>query len=163
MPQKATRTISQSDDDEDEVLSQYSKAPDSDDRELELYAKAVAEFKVSWQKQKQEKERRFLKSAQAELDDLMNRKRGELDEIMGQMDDIYQDFLSRYTAIEDRKREVLVQIAEKQKILLAISVKKHQEAVEHVQNLEEGQREGIRLVAQSCQDMQGMIDAFMKV
>ncbi|KAG9311022.1 hypothetical protein JVU11DRAFT_8918 [Chiua virens] len=158
MPQKATRTISQLDDDEDEVLSQYSKAPDSDDRELELYAKAVAEFKVSWQKQKQEKERRFLKSAQAELDDLV---RALL--LCPMQDDIYQDFLSRYTAIEDRKREVLVQIAEKQKILLAISVKKHQEAVEHVQNLEEGQREGIRLVAQSCQDMQGMIDAFMKV
>ncbi|KAG9310655.1 hypothetical protein JVU11DRAFT_9235 [Chiua virens] len=132
------------------------------DLELELYAKAILAFKVAWQKQKEETENRFLKSAQAELEDLVNRRTAAIEGSMDQMEDLYQDFLSRYAASEDRKRKLLVQIIEKQRTLLELSVKKHQEAVENVQILRDGQREGIGLVKQAFQDMQGMVDAFMQ-
>lgn len=74
MPSKRngkTRAVSPIEDDDDLLLSQYSRALSSEDHELELYAKAAAEFKVSWQKQRQEKEAIFLQAARAELDELV--------------------------------------------------------------------------------------------
>ncbi|KAI9571859.1 hypothetical protein HD554DRAFT_1732921 [Boletus coccyginus] len=162
MPHKASRSVNLVDDDDD-ALSQYSKAPDSDDRELEVYAKAVAEFKVTWQKQKRDKERRFLKAAQAELDQHVNRKQREVQGIMKEMEETYQEFLLNYAVIEDKKREVILKIAETQKALVALSVRKHQEMVELASDLEESQLEGIKQIEQTCHDFAGMTDAFMKV
>ena len=108
MPQKASRSINFVDD--DDAMSQHSKAPDSDDRELEyvffeplhatntppadsqsvrqgrcrvqgyvrqiytpgfLFVRihAATPHTVTWQKQKKEKEKKFLKAAQAQLDE----------------------------------------------------------------------------------------------
>ncbi|KAH0834022.1 hypothetical protein J3R83DRAFT_11258 [Lanmaoa asiatica] len=159
MPHKASRSVNLMDDDDD-ALSQYSKAPDSDDRELEVYAKAVAEFKVTWQKQKREKDRKFLKAAQGELDEHVVRKKGEIKGIMNEMEETYQEFLLKYASIEDKKREIIVKITEAQKTLVALSVRKHQETVELTQNLEESQLEGLKQIKETCQ---GMMDAFMKI
>ncbi|KAF8553624.1 hypothetical protein OG21DRAFT_1485279 [Imleria badia] len=162
MPHKASRSINLVDDDDD-ALSQYSKALDSDDRELEVYAKAVAEFKVTWQKQKKEKERKFMKAANAELDEHVDRKQREVKGIMNDMEETYQEFLLKYATNEDKMREVVVKIVEAQKTLVALSVRKHQETMEAASNLEESQLEGIRQIKQTCQDFEGMTESFMKV
>lgn len=101
MPHKSSRSINLVGDDDDDALSQYSKAPDSDDRELEYmprpsrctrltslqdickgrcrvqgYVREIhtansraTPHTVTWQKQKKEKEKKFLKTAHAELDE----------------------------------------------------------------------------------------------
>lgn len=87
----------------------------------------------------------------------------------------YQEFLAKYAAIEDKTRDVLVKIIAAQKTLVvcvfsslydphnpafcdlrlqALSVRKHQETVEHTLDLEEGQHEGIEQIKQTCRGMQ---------
>ncbi|KAF8130377.1 hypothetical protein EV363DRAFT_249034 [Boletus edulis] len=173
MPRKASRSINLAEDDDDDDLSQCSKAPDNDDRDIEMYAKAVAEFKVTWQKQKKDKERKFMKTAQAELDEHVERKQAQVREIMKHMEETYQEFLSTYAAIEDKTREVMVKIIDAQKTLVvglfrstveyklplchrafqALSVRKHQETVELTSNLEESQLDSIQQIKQTCWGM----------
>ncbi|KAF8438657.1 hypothetical protein L210DRAFT_1056899 [Boletus edulis BED1] len=163
MTRKASRSINLAEDDDDDDLSQCSKAPDNDDRDIEMYAKAVAEFKVTWQKQKKDKERKFMKTAQAELDEHVERKQAQVREIMKHMEETYQEFLSTYAAIEDKTREVMVKIIDAQKTLVALSVRKHQETVELTSNLEESQLDSIQQIKQTCWDVTDMMEAFMKV
>ncbi|KAF9238384.1 hypothetical protein BU15DRAFT_75317 [Melanogaster broomeanus] len=190
MPPKRTaqsRPVTPYEDDGDDMLSQHSKAPDSDDRELEyvqpldlplrtdlttcttytsddirrVYAKAVAEFKVSWQKQKREKETKLLQATRAELDGQFSGKQKEMEGIAKEMADVHQDFLRKYAIIEDKQREVVTKIIEAQKTLVSLSVKRHQEVIELGQEVEDGQLEGMNQVKQACNDFLGMRDALM--
>ncbi|KIK93759.1 hypothetical protein PAXRUDRAFT_494344 [Paxillus rubicundulus Ve08.2h10] len=144
---------------DDDRVSQNSKTPESDDRDLEVYARAITDFKVSWQKQKREKENKMLQDTQAELDEHLINKEKEIEGTVKAMDEAYQDFLTQYATIEDKQREVITKIIETQNTLLSLSVKRHQKVIKLNQEAEDGQLEGMSQVKQACKDFVEIRDA----
>ncbi|KAL4077657.1 hypothetical protein J3A83DRAFT_1640406 [Scleroderma citrinum] len=122
----------------------------NDDHELECYARAVAEFKVTWQRHKREKEDKFLQAAQAELDKRINDKQAELEGITAKIEQAYQEYMLKTATVEDKMRAVMVAIIEKQKALLSMSVQGHQKVIEMGQDLEGSQVEALRQVKAAC-------------
>ncbi|KIM58181.1 hypothetical protein SCLCIDRAFT_1098458 [Scleroderma citrinum Foug A] len=143
-------------------LSLESRAASSEDHELEFYARAAAEFKVTWQKHRREREKKFLRAAQAELDKHINDKRAELEGIVAKIEQAYQEYLLKTTATEDKMRAVMVAIIEKQKILLALSVQGHQKVIEIGQDLEESQVEALRQAKAACKDYAGLEERLLE-
>ncbi|KIJ60445.1 hypothetical protein HYDPIDRAFT_117151, partial [Hydnomerulius pinastri MD-312] len=167
---------------------------------------------VSWQKQKQEKENKFLQATQAELDEHVralrliglltrmrvetltdgqqaNRDRGAFPgnvshthicvkfsvcvlsgrllclscSLSGCRDEMYQDLLTKYAIIEDKQRAVIANIVEKQKALVTLAVRRHQQVIELGQEVEDGQLEGMSQVKQACKDFVEIKDTLLSI
>ncbi|KAI5993735.1 hypothetical protein F5J12DRAFT_785980 [Pisolithus orientalis] len=121
-----------------------SRLQDTEDQELELYAKAAAEFKVSWQKHKQERENKVLQAVRTELNGYLSGKRAAMEEVTVKIEQAYQNYLAQTTVMEDKIRAVMVAIVEKQQKLLSLAVQKHQKVIEVGQDVEAAQTEALR-------------------
>lgn len=125
---------------------------DTEDQELELYAKAAAEFKVSWQKHKQERENKVLQAVRTELNGYLSGKRAAMEEVTVKIEQAYQNYLAQTTVMEDKIRAVMVAIVEKQQKLLSLAVQKHQKVIEVGQDVEAAQTEALRHIKTACKD-----------
>ncbi|KAI6097386.1 hypothetical protein EDD16DRAFT_603663 [Pisolithus croceorrhizus] len=120
--------------------SKPSQLQDTEDQELEyvsrltggrssattrrLYAKAAAEFKVSWQKHKQERENKVAQAVRAELNEYISGKCAAMKEVAAKIEHTYQNYLAQTAVVEDKTRAVMVAIVEKQqKLLVSIDVR----------------------------------------
>ncbi|KAI6030299.1 hypothetical protein EDC04DRAFT_2711270 [Pisolithus marmoratus] len=128
--------------------SKPSRPQDTEDQEFELYAEAAAEFKVSWQKHKQEREDRVLQVVRTELNEYQRRDR----------EHTYQNYLAQTAVVEDKMRAVMVAIVEKQQKLLSLAVQKHQKVIEVGQDVEAAQTEALRHVKTACKDYVALRD-----
>ncbi|KAI6161584.1 hypothetical protein EDD17DRAFT_680824 [Pisolithus thermaeus] len=130
--------------------SKPSQLQDTEDQELELYAKAAAEFKVSWQKHKQERENKVAQAVRAELNEYISGKCAAMKEVAAKIEHTYQNYLAQTAVVEDKTRAVMVAIVEKQQKLLSLAVQKHQKVIEVGQDVEAAQTEALRHVKTAC-------------
>ncbi|KAI6120298.1 hypothetical protein EDD16DRAFT_891292 [Pisolithus croceorrhizus] len=139
--------------------SKPSKLQDTEDQELELYAKAAAEFKVSWQKHKQERENKVAQAVRAELNEYISGKCAAMKEVAAKIEHTYQNYLAQTAVVEDKMRAVMVAIVEKQQKLLSLAVQKHQKVIQVGQDVEAAQTEALRRVKTACKDYIALQDA----
>ncbi|EIW76711.1 hypothetical protein CONPUDRAFT_157884 [Coniophora puteana RWD-64-598 SS2] len=132
---------------DDDVASLFASSQptgeDPDNADSDMAQAAAEEFRATWQKHMKEKEARLQQALQKEVDKYLDKKRQERDNVLKEIEAIYDAFLTQYAILEDDVRRILVDISEKQNALLILVAERQAAAHERAAELEKGQLEGM--------------------
>ncbi|KAF8890613.1 hypothetical protein BD779DRAFT_1516002 [Infundibulicybe gibba] len=129
----------------------------SDDYALEAaLAKHYAEIR---EKRCKERETKFLQAAEKALLKDTSRPRDTIQSSMGQIIKLYDAFILRYAASEDRIRSLWVQIHQSQADLIELTQAKHTRTTALASKARVAHIAGLAKVKGACLDFQEVIDA----
>ncbi|OJA09132.1 hypothetical protein AZE42_02309 [Rhizopogon vesiculosus] len=146
----STRPPSQPSKGEDDIDLMPSHGS-SDDHSNEIFAAVAAEFKATWEKKMRGRDDKFIQETQEELNLMLQNKETEINRIINDIETIHQEYLEKNAILEDRKQKIMAAIAEKQKELIPLAVKRHQAIISLGHEVENGQLEGMALIKGTCQ------------
>ncbi|EMD35078.1 hypothetical protein CERSUDRAFT_96991 [Gelatoporia subvermispora B] len=121
---------------------------------------AVAQqMQASWEKKRKDREAKFLQAAKAEIDKCSSSRVDEFANAIAEMNNVYEKFVTDYTAVEDEIRKIWVEILGEQQALPTLAEKKHNTYIEHDKQRERGQVQGMAIAKKALEDYSRLISS----